>query len=168
MYFENLKIAESANIVKEAVVVGDVQIGEESCVLFHAVLRGDDGPVSVGSRSNIQDNCTVHSEPGFPVVIGNEVTVGHNCIIHGCTIGDGSLIGMGSIVLNGAKIGRNCLIGAGSLVLEGQVIPDGMMAVGSPAKVKRALTQENLDMLTESWEEYVKTGKILREEGLTR
>ena len=167
MYRENLKIAESANVVKEAVVIGEVTIGADSSVLFHAVLRGDDGSITVGERTNIQDNCTVHSDPGFPVTIGDDVTIGHNCIIHGCTIGDGSLIGMGSIVLNGAKIGKNCLIGAGSLVLQNQEIPDGSVAMGSPAKIRRAAGEQDLALLTEGSEEYIVTGLKLREEGFT-
>ena len=101
-------IAPSANVVKESVILGDVSIGEDSTVLFHAVLRGDDDSIRVGKYSNIQDNCTVHADRGYPAVIGDYVTVGHNAVVHGCTVGDGSLIGMGAIVLNGAQIGKEC------------------------------------------------------------
>ena len=159
------RIAASACVAKEAVVLGDVSIGEDSTILFHAVLRGDDERILVGKCSNIQDNCTVHADHGFPAVIGDHVTVGHNAVIHGCTVGDGSLIGMGSVILNGAKIGKECLIGAGSLVLEGQVIQDGSLAVGSPAKVKRMLTDEERRNLYRSSDAYVETGKRMKAEG---
>lgn len=155
----------SANIVKESVILGDVSIGENSTVLFHAVLRGDDDSIRVGKYSNIQDNCTVHADRGYPAVIGDCVTVGHNAVVHGCTVGDGSLIGMGAIVLNGAQIGKECLIGAGSVVLEGTVIPDGCLAVGCPAKVKRSLTEEERRKLYDSSWSYVETGRKLKKDG---
>ena len=155
----------SANIVKESVILGDVSIGENSTVLFHAVLRGDDDSISVGKCSNIQDNCTVHADRGYPAVIGDCVTVGHNAVVHGCTVGDGSLIGMGAIVLNGAQIGKECLIGAGSVVLAGTVIPDGCLAVGCPAKVKRSLTEEERRKLYDSSWSYVETGRKLKKDG---
>lgn len=155
----------SANIVKESVILGDVSIGENSTVLFHAVLRGDDDSISVGKCSNIQDNCTVHADRGYPAVIGDCVTVGPNAVVHGCTVGDGSLIGMGAIVLNGAQIGKECLIGAGSVVLEGTVIPDGCLAVGCPAKVKRSLTEEERRKLYDSSWSYVETGRKLKKDG---
>lgn len=155
----------SANIVKESVILGDVSIGENSTVLFHAVLRGDDDSIRVGKYSNIQDNCTVHADRGYPAVIGDYVTVGHNAVVHGCTVGDGSLIGMGAIVLNGAQIGKECLIGAGSVVLEGTVIPDGCLAVGCPAKVKRSLTEEERRKLYDSSWSYVETGRKLKKDG---
>lgn len=155
----------SANIVKESVILGDVSIGENSTVLFHAVLRGDDDSISVGKCSNIQDNCTVHADRGYPAVIGDCVTVGHNAVVHGCTVGDGSMIGMGAIVLNGAQIGKECLIGAGSVVLEGTVIPDGCLAVGCPAKVKRSLTEEERRKLYDSSWSYVETGRKLKKDG---
>ena len=155
----------SANIVKESVILGDVSIGEDSTVLFHAVLRGDDDSIRVGKYSNIQDNCTVHADRGYPAVIGDCVTVGHNAVVHGCTVGDGSLIGMGAIVLNGAQIGKECLIGAGSVVLEGTVIPDGCLAVGCPATVKRSLTEEERRKLYDSSWSYVETGRKLKKDG---
>ena len=106
------KIARSANIVKEAVVFGDVEIKEGASVLFYSVIRGDRSKITVGKYSNIQDNCTLHSDPEYPLTVGDYVTVAHNATLHGCTIGDGSLVGMGAIVLNGAQIGKECLIGA--------------------------------------------------------
>lgn len=155
------KISDSAAIVQEAVVVGDVSIGKESTVLYHAVLRGDDNSIVVGDGSNIQDNCTVHGDEDAPVVIGNHVTIGHNAIIHGCTIGDNTLIGMGAIVMNHTVIGKNCLVAAGSLVLENQQIPDGSMVMGSPAKVTRSLTREEIGGLKESARHYIRVGKQL-------
>lgn len=152
---EQNKISTSALIAKESVIVGDVTIGPDSSVFYFAALRGDESSITIGTRTNIQENCTVHVDSEYPVSIGNNVTVGHNCVIHGCTIDDNTLIGMGSVILNGAKIGKNCLIGAGSLVTQNAVIPDGMLILGSPAKVKRALTPEELASLTESADTYV-------------
>lgn len=156
-------ISASANIVKEAVVVGDVTIGKDSTVLYHAVLRGDDNRIVVGDGTNIQDNCTVHADEDAPVSIGNSVTIGHNAVIHGCTIGDNSLIGMGAIVMNHTVIGKNCLIAAGSLVLENQLIPDGSLVMGSPAKVVRELSGDEKKGLTQSAEHYIGIGKALKE-----
>lgn len=157
-------IATSANIVKEAVVIGNVTIGEESTVLFHAVVRGDDNSIIIGNGTNIQDNCTVHASFDAPTTIGSHVTVGHNAVIHGCTIGDNTLIGMGAIVMDHTVIGKNCLIAAGSLVLENQNIPDGSMVMGSPAKVRRKLTPEEIESLEESAQHYIRVGKQLRQE----
>ncbi|HJC91990.1 MAG TPA: gamma carbonic anhydrase family protein [Candidatus Mediterraneibacter excrementigallinarum] len=165
MYRGRARITDSANIVKEAVVIGDVTVGENSTVLFHAVLRGDVEKIVIGRGSNIQDNCTVHTDTGCPALIGDNVSIGHNAVLHGCTIGEGSLIGMGAVVLNGAKVGRECLIGAGSVVLENQVIPDGSLAVGNPAKVKRLLTEEEKRKLYWNSEAYVEAGRQLRAEG---
>lgn len=155
-------IADSAVIVEQAVVVGDVTIGADSTVLYHAVLRGDDNRIIVGNGSNIQDNCTVHADEDAPVTIGNYVTIGHNAVIHGCTIGDNSLIGMGAIVMNHTVIGKNCLIAAGSLVLENQTIPDGSLVMGSPARIARSLTEEEMKRLTQSAEHYIRIGISLR------
>lgn len=155
-------IADSAVIVEQAVVVGDVTIGADSTVLYHAVLRGDDNRIIVGNGSNIQDNCTVHADEDAPVTIGNYVTIGHNAVIHGCTIGDNSLIGMGAIVMNHTVIGKNCLIAAGSLVLENQTIPDGSLVMGSPARIARSLTEEEMKGLTQSAEHYIRIGNSVR------
>ena len=146
-------IAASTNIVKESVVMGDVSIGE------------DDNKIIIGKGTNIQDNCTVHTSKVDPTIVGDYVTVGHNAILHGCTIGDNTLIGMGATVMNGSVIGKNCLIAAGSLVLEHQNIPDGSMVMGRPAKVTRALTEEEIAGLKESALSYIDEGKKLREEG---
>ena len=147
-------IAASTNIVKESVVMGDVSIGADSTILFYAVLRGDDNKIIIGKGTNIQDNCTVHTSKVDPTIVGDYVTVGHNAILHGCTIG-----------MYGSVIGKNCLIAAGSLVLEHQNIPDGSMVMGRPAKVTRALTEEEIAGLKESALSYIEEGKKLREEG---
>lgn len=158
-------IAKSANIVKDSIVVGDVSIGEQSTVLFGAVLRGDDNRIIIGEGTNIQDNCTIHTSQVDPAILGNHVTVGHNAIIHGCQIGDNTLIGMGAIVMNKSVIGKNCLVAAGSLVLENQMIPDGSMVMGRPAKVTRQLTGEEIAHLEESAQHYIKTGEKMRAKG---
>ncbi len=144
----------SAFVAPGAVVRGEVHLAENSSVFYNAVLRGDRAPISIGEGTNIQDNCVVHVEYDLPVTVGKNVTVGHGAILHGCTIGDETLIGMGAIVLNGAQIGKSCLIGAGALVTQNAVIPDGCMAVGSPARVKRPLTPEEMDGLRRSAADY--------------
>jgi carbonic anhydrase/acetyltransferase-like protein (isoleucine patch superfamily) len=118
-------------------IIGNVTLAEEVGIWFNAVLRGDNEPIVIGPGSNVQDGCIFHTDPGFALTLGADVTVGHNAILHGCTVGDGTLIGMGAVVLNGARIGRGCLIGANALVTEGKEIPDNSMAVGQPAKVLR-------------------------------
>ena len=158
-------IAKSANIVKDSVVIGDVTIGEESTVLFYAVLRGNDNKIVIGNGTNIQDNCTIHTSPVDPTIIGNYVTVGHNAIVHGCKIGDNTLIGMGATVMNGSVVGKNCLVAAGSLILEHQNIPDGSMVMGRPAKVTRPLTAEEIARLEESAQHYIQTGRDMKAAG---
>lgn len=129
-------------VADNAVVVGDVILEEDSSVWFGSVLRGDNDPITVGARSNVQDGCVIHTDPGFPVTIGPDCTIGHGAIVHGCTIGAGSLIGMGATILNGAVIGKSCLVGANALVTEGKEFPDFSMIVGSPAKVVKTLGGE--------------------------
>lgn len=141
-YIKNADIQGNAWVAEGAVVVGNVIIGDESSVWYNAVIRGDMAPIVIGCGSNVQDGVVMHVDAGSPCTVGNSVTIGHNAIIHGCTIGHNSVIGMGSIVMNGAKIGEDCIIGAGSLVTQGTEIPDGMLAYGSPAKVIRPLTEE--------------------------
>ena len=138
-------IHETAFVADNATVRGSVTLGANSSVFFGAVLRGDRAPITIGSGTNIQDNCVVHVDYDYPVVVGQNVTVGHSAILHGCTVGDNTLIGMGAIVLNGARIGKNCIIGAGALVTQGTDIPDGSLAFGSPAKVVRALTADEIE-----------------------
>ena len=144
----------SAFVAPGAVVRGEVHLAENSSVFYNAVLRGDRAPISIGEGTNIQDNCVVHVEYDLPVTVGKNVTVGHGAILHGCTVGDETLIGMGAIVHNGAQIGKGCLIGAGALVTQNAVIPDGCMAVGSPARGKRPLTPEEMDGLRRSAADY--------------
>lgn len=159
------KISPSANIVKESTIMGDVTVGENCTILFYAVLRGNDNKIVVGDGTNIQDNCTLHTSLVDPVILGKNVTVGHNAIVHGCRVGDNTLIGMGATIMNGTVIGKNCLIAAGSLVLEHQSIPDGSLVMGSPAKVKRKLTDDEIKNLENSAAHYIETGRKLREQG---
>ncbi|MCR4907832.1 MAG: gamma carbonic anhydrase family protein [Lachnospiraceae bacterium] len=135
-------------------IIGAVSFGKECSVWYNAVIRGDDEPIRIGTRTNIQDNCVLHVDTGFPMEIGSDVTVGHGSILHGCIIGDNSLIGMGSILLNGARVGKNCIIGAGSLVTQGKEIPDGMLAYGNPVKVVRPLSDEEIEDIRMSAEHY--------------
>ena len=138
-------IHETAFVAGNATVRGNVTIGEGAGIYFGAVLRAETDPITIGPGSNIQDNCVLHADPGFPTKVGRDCTVGHAAILHGCTIGDNTLIGMGAILLNGARVGRDCIVGAGALVPQGMEIPDGSLAFGSPAKVRRALTAEEIE-----------------------
>lgn len=140
----------------DANVIGSVTLGEDVGVWFGATLRGDNEPVTVGRGSNIQEGVMVHADPGFPATIGEGCTIGHHAIIHGCTIGDNSLVGMGATVLNGAKIGKNCLIGANALVTEGKEFPDNSLIVGSPARAIRTLDDAAVAGLKMSAENYVR------------
>lgn len=166
MSYRNVKIEKSARIAKQSIILGDVTIGRDSCVLYYTVIRGDDAPVTIGAETNIQENCTIHVSHNMPVHIGNNVTIGHNAVIHGCTIGDRTLIGMGTIILDGAKIGTDCIIGAGSLVTKNTVIPDGSLVMGSPAKIKRNLTWEEKLGIVENSKEYVAVSAEMREQGV--
>lgn len=141
-------------VAPSAAVIGNVVLGAEVGIWFGAVIRGDNEPITIGNRSNIQDNCVLHTDPGFPISIGEGCTIGHNAIIHGCSIGENSLVGMGAAVLNGAQIGRNCLIGAGALVPEGKVIPDNSLVVGMPGKVVRELDEAAIEGLRRSADHY--------------
>ena len=148
-------VAESAWVADSAVVIGDVVLGDDVSIWFGVVVRGDTSAIRIGARTNIQDLSVLHSDVGIPLTIGAGVTVGHKAMLHGCTVGDDSLIGIGAVVLNGAKIGKGCLVGAGALVTEGKEFPDGSMIIGSPAKVVRQLTPEQLQGLRQSAEHYV-------------
>ena len=153
---KNPQIDSSVYIVDSAVVVGDVVIGEESSVWFNAVVRGDVNCIRIGRRTNIQDGCVLHvSRKDYPLVIGDGVTVGHNVTLHACTIASNCLIGVGAVVMDGSDIGQNCIIGAGALVTPHTVISPGNMAVGSPAKVKRKLSEEEIQSIRDSAEHYV-------------
>jgi carbonic anhydrase/acetyltransferase-like protein (isoleucine patch superfamily) len=140
-------IDETAFIADGARIVGNVSLGAGSSVWYNAVLRGDSAPIVIGPDSNVQDNVSLHVDAGHPVVIGAKVSIGHNAVVHGCTIGDGTLVGMGSVILSGAVIGAGCLIAGGAVVLGGSEIPPGSLVAGVPAKVRRALTEEERDGL---------------------
>lgn len=148
-------IHDSAWVADSAAVMGNVTLSEDSSVWFGVVIRGDTETITVGKGTNIQDNSVLHADHGMPLVIGENVTVGHQVMLHGCTIGDGSLIGIQAVVLNGAKIGKNCLVGAGSLVTEGKEFPDGWMIMGSPAKAVRQLTDAQIQGLKMSAQHYI-------------
>lgn len=137
-------------IAPGARLIGQVTLHEGASVWFNAVMRGDNEPIVLGEGSNVQDGAVCHTDPGFPLTIGDEVTVGHGAILHGCTVGDGTLVGMGAVVLNGARIGRGCLIGANALVTEGKEIPDCSMVLGQPARVVRSLDEAAMQGLREA------------------
>ena len=156
------QISDTAWVADSAQVMGDVVLAEDASVWFGVVIRGDTDHIQIGKRTNIQDLSVLHADVGMPLTLGDDVTVGHKVMLHGCTIGDGSLIGIGAIVLNGAKIGKGCLVGAGSLVTEGKEFPDGSMIIGSPAKAVRQLTPEQLEGLLHSAEHYVANARRYR------
>ncbi|MGW2089767.1 gamma carbonic anhydrase family protein [Streptomyces sp. NPDC001880] len=145
-----------------SVVIGEITLAAGSSVWYHAVLRADCGPIVIGADSNIQDNCSVHVDPGFPVTVGERVSVGHNAVLHGCTIEDDVLVGMGSTVLNGARIGAGSLIAAQALVPQGMQVPPGSLVAGVPAKVKRRLTEEELEGIKFNAVGYVELAKAHR------
>jgi len=156
------EIHPEAFVADNATVIGKVQLAERASIWFGAVVRGDTDHIRIGRGSNVQDNSVLHTDAGIELVIGEDVTVGHQCVLHGCTIGDGSLIGIGAIVLNNAKIGRYCLVGAGSLVTEGKEFPDYSMIVGSPAKVLKTLTPEQAERMARGSTIYAERGAPTR------
>ena len=151
-------------VAPNAVVVGNVILKADASVWFGATLRGDNEPITVGVGSNIQDGSVLHSDPGFALTIGDHVTVGHKVMLHGCEIGEGSLIGINAVVLNGAKIGKNCLIGANALITEGKEIPDNSMVLGSPGKVVKTLSEEQAMGLRIGAAHYVENARHFREQ----
>ncbi len=146
-------------VAESAEVIGQVILGEETGVWSGAVLRGDNEPIRIGAATNIQEHAVLHTDMGYPLTVGKGCTIGHRAILHGCVIGDNSLVGMGAMILNGAEIGRNCLIGAGALVTEGKQIPDNSLVVGSPAKVIRQIDAQGEAMLKESARHYVENAR---------
>ena len=148
-------VPDSAYVADSAQVMGNVQLGEHSSVWFGVVIRGDTEHIHIGEGSNIQDGSVLHADFGVPLTIGKHVTVGHKVMLHGCTIGDETLIGIGAVILNNAKIGKNCLVGAGSLVTEGKEFPDGSVIMGSPAKVVRSLSPEQMQGLRMTAQHYI-------------
>jgi carbonic anhydrase/acetyltransferase-like protein (isoleucine patch superfamily) len=149
------RIATTAWVAENATVVGRVSLAEDSSVWYGCVLRGDNETITVGRNTNVQDGSVLHTDAGVPLTLGANVSVGHLAMLHGCTVGDGTLIGIGSVLLNGSKIGRNCIVGAGALVTEGKEFPDGALIVGRPAKVVRMLTPEQIAHLGRTAEHYV-------------
>jgi carbonic anhydrase/acetyltransferase-like protein (isoleucine patch superfamily) len=146
-------------VAETAVLIGRVRLKSESSVWWNAVLRGDNEWIELGERSQIQDNSTLHTDPGFPLTIGRGCVIGHSVVLHGCTIGDGSLIGMSAIVMNRAKIGTNCIVGAGAVVPEGKTFPDNSLVVGAPARMVRTLDEKAAEMIAAGAEVYVKRWK---------
>lgn len=146
-------------VADNARVIGNVLLEENANVWFGAVIRGDNELITIGENCNVQDGAVLHTDPGFPLTLGRNVTIGHMAMLHGCTVGEGSLIGIGSVILNGAKIGRNCLIGAKALVGEGKEIPDNSMVLGAPGKVVRTFTDEQAKALLRNARHYVQNGK---------
>ncbi len=160
--------ARSSFIAWNAEVIGKVVLEEETSVWFGATLRGDIEEIRVGRGSNVQDSASLHTDSGFPCSIGANVTIGHNAVVHGCTVGDDSLVGMGAVILNGAVIGRACIVGAGALVTEGKRFPDRSLIIGSPAKVARAVSDEEANGILENARRYRERAKRMRESGADR
>lgn len=156
---DGCKISKTAFVAESAILQGDVTVEENASVWHNAVVRGDRGPIVIGKGSNVQDNATIHLDAPFPVRIGENVTIGHGAIVHGCTIGDGSLIGMGAIIMNGAHIGKNCIIAAGALVTQGQEVPDGSLVMGVPGKACRQVTEEELERSLQNAGAYVEEAR---------
>ena len=153
------RVAATAWVADSAQVIGNVELAEGASVWFGAILRGDNETMRIGRNSNVQDGSMLHSDEGFPLTLGENVTIGHQVMLHGCSVGDGTLIGIKAVVLNGAKIGKNCLVGAGALVTEGKEFPDGSMILGSPAKVVRELSPEQIAGMQRAAMHYVDNAK---------
>ncbi|HTR83866.1 MAG TPA: gamma carbonic anhydrase family protein [Reyranella sp.] len=156
-------IPASCYIADTAVIIGDVTLGERVSIMFGAVLRGDNEPIVIGDDSNVQENSVLHTDPGCPIAIGKGVTIGHMVMLHGCTIGDGALIGVAAVVLNKSVIGKQSLVGAGAVVTEGKSFPDRAVIFGSPAKAAREVSEDNVTRLRLSAESYVRRGGMYKE-----
>lgn len=155
-------LGEGAWVAESAEVIGKVELHEDASIWPKVVIRGDNDLIQIGAGSNVQDASVLHADPGYPLIIGKQITVGHQVMLHGCQIGDGSLIGIGAVILNGAKIGKNCLVGAGALVTEGKEFPDGSMILGTPAKAVKELTAEQIDGINDIAGRYVKNAQRYR------
>lgn len=153
------QLAEGAWVAESAEVIGKVELHKNASVWPKVVIRGDNDLIQIGEGSNVQDASVLHTDPGYPLFIGKNVTIGHQVMLHGCSVGDGSLIGIGAVVLNGAKIGKGCLVGAGALVTEGKEFPDGSMIIGSPAKAVKELTAEQMAGISDISGRYVKNAQ---------
>lgn len=158
------QIGKNVFVAQGAILRGDVTLGEHSSVWFNAVIRAETASIVIGQNTNIQDNCVLHVDAGTDVRIGNQVTIGHGAIVHGCTIGDNTLIGMGAVILNHAVIGKNCIIGAGALITQNMVIPDNSLVIGNPGKIKRDLTSSEIEDIAENAAYYVKEAEIYLKE----
>jgi len=156
------QVAATAWVADSAEVMGDVVLGEDSSIWFGVVVRGDNHRITIGQGSNVQDLSVLHTDKDVPLTIGDNVTIGHHAVLHGCTVGDGSLIGIGAVVLNSARIGKNSLVGAGALVTAGKEFPDGSLIIGSPARVARALTPGQIEGLQRSAQGYVANARRFR------
>ena len=154
----------SAYVADSATVIGTVFLHENASVWFHATLRGDNEPITIGRNSNVQEAAVLHTDPGWPLTVGDNVTIGHQAVLHGCTIGDDSLIGIQAVVLNGARIGRACLVGAGALVTEGKEFPDRSLIIGSPARAVRTLSDEEIERLRRSAEHYARRSHAYKDD----
>lgn len=155
-------IPDSCYIAPEAVLIGEVILGERVSIMPGAILRADNEPITIGDGSNVQENSVLHTDPGMPLVIGKDVTIGHCVMLHGCTVGDGALVGVAAVVLNKAVIGSGCLVGAGAVVTENKTFPDRSMILGAPAKVAREVSDDNVTRLRMSAESYVKRGSYFK------
>lgn len=153
----------SAYVAESANVVGKVCIEANASIWFNATIRGDNELIAVGENSNVQEGCVLHTDPGSPLTIGKNVTIGHQAMLHGCTIGDGSLVGIQAVILNGAKIGKNCLVGAGALITEGKEFPDNSLIIGSPARAVRLLTEDAISSMHVNTAHYVERGRFFKE-----
>lgn len=154
-----MNLHEKAFVAPGAVVLGDVTLGEGSGIWYNATVRGDRAAIVIGKGSNVQDNCVVHVEPAHPVTIGDNVTIGHSAVIHGCVIEDNTLIGMGAIIMNGCHIGKNCIVGAGALLPQNTIVPENSLVLGSPAKIKREVTAEEIEANLRNAQMYVEEAK---------
>lgn len=156
------EIDDSAFVADSATVIGKVTLQPDSSVWFGATIRGDNERITIGPGSNVQEGTVMHTDIGYPLDIGANVTIGHQAMLHGCTVGDGALIGIQAVILNGAKIGRGCLVGAGALVTEGKEFPDNMLIIGSPAKAVRELSAEDVARLQASADSYVQRARLFK------
>jgi carbonic anhydrase/acetyltransferase-like protein (isoleucine patch superfamily) len=155
-------IAPSTYIAESAAIIGKVRVEANASIWSGVTIRGDNELITVGESSNVQEGCVLHADPGYPLTIGKNVTVGHLAMLHGCTIGDGALIGIQAVILNGAKIGRNCLVGAGALVTEGKEFPDNSLIIGTPAKAVRTLADDNIARMHTDAARYVERGRFFK------
>lgn len=160
--FKTPQLGKDVFVAQGAILRGDITIGDNSSIWFNAVVRADMAPIQIGKETNVQDNCVLHVDDGAALCIGDKVTIGHGAIVHGCTVGDNTLIGMGAIILNHAVIGKNCIIGAGALITQNTIIPDNSLVIGSPGKVKRVLTSDEIEEISDNAAHYVKEAAIYR------